>query len=53
MFFAFVHGLRIADELVARDGAHEPAAFHQMVILRARERHLVAGLGDVQAAARP
>ena len=35
---AFVHRLRIADELVERDRADHAAAFHQVVILRARER---------------
>jgi hypothetical protein len=41
-----VHGLRVADELIARHCAHHPASFHQVVILRARERRLLAGRND-------
>ena len=48
-----LHRLRIADELVARDRAHHAAAFHQVVILRARERIRLAGVDDLEAAAEP
>jgi hypothetical protein len=43
------HGSGIADELVARDRAHHPAAFHQVVVLRAGERELLAGACDLDA----
>src|SRR5204863_9669730 len=47
----FVDRFRIADVLVARRRAHHPAAFHQMVILRAGERELLDRAYDLRPGA--
>jgi hypothetical protein len=38
----------MADEFVPRDGADLTAALHQMVILRAGERHALGGPDDLE-----
>src|SRR2546425_691067 len=48
-FVAFVNRLRVVHVLVSRDRAHHAAAFHQVVILRAREGILLAGVDDLDA----
>src|SRR6185436_13606302 len=50
---AFMHDLRIALELLTRDRANHPTAFHEVVVLRARQGIAIAGLRDFEAAIEP
>src|SRR5947208_678750 len=47
------HGLWIAHELVARDGAHHAAPFHQVVVLRTSQGIALTDAGDFKTAAVP
>ena len=51
-FVAFLQRGGVAEKFVARDGAHLPASFHQVVVLRAGKRVTLAGGDDVQPRAK-